>query len=326
MGGDFAPRNVILGALGALRESGNRFEVVFVGPEAMIREELQQARPTDHSYEIVDASQVVEMHDSATAVLKQKKNSSISVGITLHKEGKVNAFVSAGHSGAVMSASTLVLGRIQGISRPTIGTFFPSAKGTCLVLDAGANVDCKPQHLFEFGLMGSVYTTAMFGIDRPAVGLLNIGEEESKGNEVVREAYNLLKQSRLNFIGNVEGRDILQGRAHVVVCDGFIGNVLLKFGESVPTFFKNILKQATGKNLWKKFTGLMVRPTLRTALKSLDYEEYGGVPVLGVNGVSIIGHGKSTPKAIKNMILRADEMARRNINDLIQKALATSTQ
>ena len=325
MGGDFAPRNVIEGSLAALRESNNRFEVIFIGPESTITQQLQDFRGNDLLYRIVDAPEVVEMHDTALAALKSKKNSSITVGMTLHRDGGADAFVSAGHSGAMMSASTLVLGRIEGIGRPTIGAFLPSEQGVCLLLDAGANVDCKPQHLFEFAIMGTIYINEMFGIANPTVGLLNIGEEPSKGNDVVKEAYKLLEQSKLNFIGNLEGRDILQGKAHVVVCDGFVGNIILKFGESVPSFLKARLKQYTATSVFKKTVGLMMRGTLRTALKSLDYEEYGGVPVLGVNGVSVIGHGKSTPKAIKNMVLSAEEMVRKNINRRIQETLASAT-
>ncbi len=325
MGGDYAPQNVLAGALEALRDTQNRFHLLFVGPESRLRSELRQMNGEHQlSYEIVDAPQVIDMHDPATAAVKQKRDSSISVGMTLHKEGKADAFVSAGHSGAVMSASTLILGRIEGIARPTIGAFFPTHHGVCLLLDAGANVDCRPQHLFEFGVMGSIYSTAMFGITRPAVGLLSIGEEGSKGNDAVKEAHGLLRQSSLNFIGNVEGRDILQGKADVIVCDGFVGNILLKFGESVPGFFKHRLKAAAEKSLFIKLMGLAMRPALRPVLKSMDYEEYGGVPILGVNGVSILGHGKSSPKAIKNMILRAEEMFKKKINEQIYAALTTA--
>jgi glycerol-3-phosphate acyltransferase PlsX len=245
--------------------------------------------------------------------------------MTLHKEGKADAFVSAGHSGAMMSASTLILGRIENVGRPTIGAFLPSERGVCLLLDAGANVDCKPQHLYEFAVMGSIYSSQMFNVRNPATGLLSIGEEPTKGNEVVKETHKLLSQSKLNFIGNVEGRDILSGKADVVVCDGFVGNVILKFGESVPSFFKSRLKQYASGSLIGTLMGLMMRKTLRAALKSMDYEEHGGVPVLGVNGVSIIGHGKSTPKAIKNMILKAEEVVKKNVNQKIQEALATGT-
>jgi phosphate acyltransferase len=264
------------------------------------------------------------MDDPATAGVKQKKDSSISVGMTLAREGNAEAFVSAGHSGAVMSTATLILGRIEGISRPTIGTFFPSQKGFCLIVDAGANVDCKPQHLYEFGLMGSIFCREMMRVENPRVGLLNIGEEETKGNDLSREAYKLMVDGKFNFIGNVEGRDVLGGKADVVVCDGFLGNVLLKFGESVPGFLKSKIKQAAEKNFLVKIAGLLLKGALRSVFSSMDYEEHGGVPVLGVNGVVIIGHGKSTAKAVKNMLLRAEEMVRRKINQRIQEAIETA--
>ncbi len=326
MGGDFAPRNVIEGALEAVREAQGRFGVILVGPSEILLREHAPVLTANGAIEILDAPQVVEMHDPAMAAMKQKRNSSITVGITLHKEGKADAFVSAGHSGAVMSTSTLVLGRIEGISRPTIGTFFPTERGTVLLLDAGANVDCRPQHLLEFAVMGSIYTTEMLGLRKPAVGLLNIGEEDSKGNEAAKEAFALLKESTLNFIGNIEGRDVLKGKADVVVCDGFVGNILLKFAESVPGFFKTRLRATAMESLTGRLAALLVRGTLRKAMKSMDYEEAGGVPILGVDGISIIGHGKSSPKAVKNMIFRAEEMVQKKINAKIQEALAVTVK
>lgn len=325
MGGDHAPLNVVTGSLEALREVSNRFEIVFVGPESVIDSTLQ-ATPgcANLAYTLVHASQVVQMEDGATSALKQKKDSSIVVGMTLLKDREVDAFVSAGHTGAMMSASTLILGRIPGVGRPTIGAFLPSQSGKCLLLDAGANVDCKPQHLYEFAVMGSIYTREMFGIERPAVGLLSIGEEETKGSDVVKEANQLLKKSDLNFIGNVEGRDILGGKAHVVVCDGFVGNVLLKFGESIPGFFKAAVKKYSRENLYRTLVAMIMRSPMRAVFRGMDYEEEGGVPVLGVNGVSIIGHGKSSPKAVKNMILRAEEMVGKNISLRIQEALSSA--
>lgn len=322
MGGDFAPRNIVAGALDALRETGNRFEILFVGPENPVAGVLNDlGGGLNLRYRVIPARQVIDMHDPATAAVRQKKDSSIAVGVTLQTEGRADAFVSAGHTGAVMSASTLILGRIEGVSRPTIGAFFPSVNGVCLLLDAGGNVDCKPQNLYEFAVMGSIYAAEMFGYRNPKVGLLNIGEEDTKGADAVREAHGLLKNSSLNFVGNVEGGDILRGNAQVVVCDGFVGNVLLKFGESVPGFFKHAVKQHLKKNVFSMLSGALVKGSLRGAMKSMDYEEYGGVPVLGINGISIIGHGKSTPKAIKNMILKAEEMVQKNINGRIKQAM-----
>ncbi len=325
MGGDFAPQNVVLGAVETLRETNNRFELLLVGSESALHEELRRGHANGLAYRIINTSQVIDMQDSAMTALKQKKDSSISVGITLQKEQKADAFVSAGHTGAVMSASTLILGRIEGVGRPTIGAFMPTERGVCLMLDAGANVDCKPQHLFEFAVMGNIYVKEMFGIERPTVALLSIGEESSKGNSVTLDAYQLLSTSNLNFIGNVEGRDILKGRANVVVCDGFVGNVILKFAESVLDVLKSKFRNYAATNIVRKMTMGLTYGALKGVLKDFDYQEYGGVPLLGVNGVSIIGHGKSTPKAIKNMILKAEEMVRRNINQRIREAIVASS-
>jgi glycerol-3-phosphate acyltransferase PlsX len=325
MGGDFAPRNNVAGAFEALRDAHDRVEIIFVGRETIIKEALNEfpAAGANSGYSIVDAPDIIDMHDEGAASVRKKKNSSIAIGLNLQKEGKADAFLSAGHTGAVMSATTLILGRIEGVARPTIGTFFPTERGVCLLLDAGANVDCKPQHLYEFGVMGSIYVHQMLGLESPTVGLLNVGEEESKGTEAVREAFALFKSGKVNFIGNVEGRDILQGGADVIVCDGFTGNVILKFGESVPGFMKNVIGKHVRKNPLAMLLSGFIRGTLRSALKSMDYEEFGGVPILGVNGTSMIGHGKSTPKAIRNMILAAESMVKKNINGRIREALAT---
>ncbi len=324
MGGDHAPKNVVEGVAQALREANNRFEVILVGKEDTVRTELQRCGADSLAYSIVHASEVIDFHDAPVAALKTKKNSSIVVGINLHKEGKADAFVSAGHTGAVMSASTLMLGRIEGVARPTIGVVFPSERGICLLLDAGTNVDCRPQHLLEFAIMGSIYTNYMFQYPNPTVGLLNIGEESSKGDERTLEAYRLLSRSKLNFIGNVEGRDILKGKAQVVVCDGFVGNVVLKFGESFLDILKKRIRDYASKSLFKKIWVSLMYSTLKKLLKDFDYQEHGGVPLLGVNGVSIIGHGGSTQKAIKNMIFKAEEMVTKNINQHIREALATA--
>lgn len=326
MGGDFAPANEVAGAVEALRQANNEFEVILVGKEEQIKEQLSARNAGGLSYSIVNADEVITMEDSPTAALKHKKNSSLAVGMQLHKEGKADAFVSAGNTGAVLSASTLILGRVKGVSRPTIGAFIPSEQGVCLLVDAGTNVDCRAQHLYEFGVMGSIYAKKIFKYENPTVALLNVGEEKSKGTEVVQEAYKLLASGNVNFIGNVEGRDILKGKAQVVVCDGFVGNIVLKFGESVPSFLKSRLKQFASQSLMKKLIIGISRNSLRASLRDMDYEEHGGVPVLGVNGVSIIGHGGSTPKAIKNMIFKAVEVAKSQINKHIEEALALPSQ
>ena len=323
MGGDFAPVNEVLGAVEALRQTGSRFEIVLIGKEEAVKAELAKAGSGVLPISVVDAKEVIDMHDSPVVALKQKPNSSLVVGMSLHKERKVDAFVSAGNTGAVTAASTLMLGRIPGVSRPTIAAIFPSETGPTLVVDAGAVTDCKPHFLFEFGVMGSIYSEYMFGKKNPRVGLLNVGEEETKGDERAKEAYGkfIAGKSKVNFIGNVEGRDILKGKADVVVCDGFLGNVLLKFAESVPTFLKVKFKNYADEGPVQKLLMGLLRNPLRKIFKDFDYQEFGGVPLLGVNGVTIIGHGSSTPKAIKNMILRAEEMVNRKINYHIEQSL-----
>ncbi|MFN0157448.1 MAG: phosphate acyltransferase PlsX [Bacteroidota bacterium] len=326
MGGDYAPENVVAGAIDALRETRGRFAINLVGQREKIEPLLHDAKKrSDWSPElctIVHASEVISMNDAPNAALKTKKDSSITVGVNLHREGKVHAFVSAGNTGAVLSASTLILGRIAGVGRPTIGAMIPTTSSPCLLLDAGANVDCRAQHLFEFAVMGSIYLSSVLGKNNPTVALLSIGEEDTKGNEVSLETHSLLRKSKLNFVGNIEGRDILHGKVDVVVCDGFVGNILLKFGESVPGFLKVKFTRFASQGILNKLMVLFARKGMRSVLKELDYQEHGGVPLLGINGVSIIGHGGSTPKAIKNMIYRAEEMVRHGVNTRIQEAMA----
>jgi phosphate acyltransferase len=324
MGGDFAPAREVEGTLAALKETNNAFEVLLVGKEPELRAELQKNRAEGFSCSIVPATEVITMEDSPTAALKQKKDSSLAVGIRLHQEGKADAFVSAGNTGAVLSATTLILGRIKGVSRPTIGTFLPAEGGLCLLVDAGTNVDCRPRHLFEFAVMGSIYYSLVTKKERPTVALLNVGEEKGKGTEVVNEAYKMLEVSNLNFVGNVEGRDILKKKADVVVCDGFVGNIILKFGESIPGFLKGRLTRFANESIVQKLVVGLAKGTLKNALKDFDPNIEGGVPVLGANGISIIGHGSSTSTGIKNMILRGVELARFQLHNHIEKALSAS--
>jgi glycerol-3-phosphate acyltransferase PlsX len=328
MGGDFAPVNEIEGSLLALRDKGNEIEIILVGKRVEIEQELKKipGHADVTGIEIVNASEVVTMHDSPTDSLRTKPGSSISVGLNLQKEGKADAFISAGNTGAVMAASVLRLGRIKGVGRPSIGSEFPTEKGRTMVFDVGASVDCKPNHLLEFAIMGSIYMKCIFKVGNPRVALLNVGEEKSKGDELTIEAYSLMerasKEGRLNFAGNAEGRDILSGEYDLIICDGFAGNVVLKFAESVPGFLKTKFKDYAGKGLMNKIKVGMMRGTLRNIMKEFDYQEYGGVPLLGVDGVSIIGHGKSTPLAIKNMIRRAVEVIRNKVNEKIKAELS----
>jgi glycerol-3-phosphate acyltransferase PlsX len=323
MGGDYAPEREVAGAIEALHASGGRFDIVLVGDEVAIRRQLKAQNADQFPFDIVHASQVVTMDDSPTAALKQKKDSSLAVGMRLHKEGAVDAFVSAGNTGAVLSAATLILGRIKGVSRPTIGTFIPTELGPCLLVDAGANVDCRPQHLYEFAVMGSIYVQLVRHKEKPSVALLNVGEEEKKGTELAQSTHKLLSSSSLHFIGNVEGGDILKANADVVVCDGFVGNILLKFGESVPVFLKKRLRKFADRGVIHKLAVACALWPLRASLRDMDPNEEGGVPILGVNGVAVIGHGGSTPKGLKNMLLRASEVAASKINEQIEQALVS---
>lgn len=323
MGGDFAPKNEVAGAIEAARFHGDAVEVVLVGKEAEILKELGEA-PLPNIL-VLHASDVVGMADEPSQIVKHRRESSLYVGIDQVRTGLADAFVSGGNTGAVMATATMMCGRIPGVSRPTIGSFFPTSTGRAtLVVDVGANVDSKPKFLYDYAVMGSEYCKHMLGIAEPRVGLLNVGEEKSKGTEVVREAYELLSKSALSFIGNVEGRDILRGTTDVVVCDGFEGNIVLKFAESVLPFLRGRFKAYAAKGLLQKLLLGIVRPVLKGALAGMDYQEYGGVPLLGVNGVVIIGHGSSTPAAIANMIHRAVEMVTKDVNGNIRMALETT--
>jgi glycerol-3-phosphate acyltransferase PlsX len=328
MGGDQAPGVVVEGALEAVNESPRRISVILAGRRQAVESEIEKhgTRGSEAlvagQLRVAHADEVIEMHDAPNSALKTKKNSSIAVGLALHHSGRADAFASAGNTGAVLSASTLILGRIRGISRPTIGALLPTVKQTpCLLVDAGANVDCRARHLYEFGLMGSAYVAAMFGTRRPAVGLLSIGEEDVKGNEVSLETFRMLKDGRVNFVGNIEGRDLLKGNVDVAVCDGFVGNILLKFGESIPSFLKAKFTRYASQGPREKLVALVARGGLRSVMQEMDYQEAGGVPLLGVNGVSIIGHGGSSAKAIKNMIVLAARTVEQDVNGKIQDSL-----
>lgn len=315
MGGDFAPQNIVTGAIEAYHAKKD-FQLYLIGKTEEILSVIKSNQLSFDEKFIIHSDQVIEMGDSPTSAIKSKPDSSIVKGAQFVKESKADAFVSAGNTGAMMSASTLIMGRIPGVGRPTIGAEMPNVYGTCYLYDVGAGKDARPSHLFEYAVMGTIYAKEMGGIKNPTVGLLSMGEEEGKGNEVSNDAFNLLKNSNLNFIGNVEGRDILTKQVDVVVCDGFVGNIILKFGESVPKLLKHLLTNTAKDSFFDKLKVGISKGTLKKALKSLDYQEHGGVPLLGVNGISIIGHGSSSSKAIMNMVLKAREMHKK---DLIKK-------
>ena len=321
MGGDFAPTNAVLGAIEAFNENKN-FDLYLVGRENKILEVLSTNNISFSSEFIIKADEIIEMGDSPASSLKTKPNSSIVIGAQFVRDKKADAFVSAGNTGAMMAASTLIIGRIPGLGRPTIGAEMPNINGICYLYDVGASKDSKPNHLFEYAIMGTIFAKEMGGVSNPKVGVLSMGEEEGKGNEVTESAAKLLKESKLNFIGNVEGRDILAGSVDVVVCDGYVGNIILKFGESVPKLLKHLLGQTAKKNFFDKLLIGLSKNTLKKSLRSLDYQEYGGVPLLGINGISIIGHGSSSIKAIKNMVLRANEMHQKNLVKKMTNAIS----
>lgn len=324
MGGDFAPVNEVAGAISAFGEGTHdkNVEIIFVGKEDKIEEAISRFDKKDLKYSILHADDVVTMDDDPTEILKKKKNSSLYKGLELHAGGGADAFISVGNTGAVLSSATILLGRIQGVSRPTIGSFFPTVNPLpSLVLDVGANTVCKARYLYEFAVMGSIYTTQILGVENPKVGLLNIGEEKSKGTDSVREAHKMLSESQLNFIGNVEGRDILLGSADVVVCDGFTGNIILKFAESVFPFLKAKIKAFADKSFKNKTMTALAKPSLKKIFSEFDYQEYGGIPLLGVNGVVMIGHGKSSPKALKMIMYKTIDIIHREVNKKIEIAL-----
>lgn len=324
MGGDYAPKNEILGAVDAMNETKD-FKLILVGDKQKILKSAEEQKISLDEKLIYHSSQVIEMHDKPTEAIKSKPDSSLVIGAKLVREKKAHAFVSAGNTGAMMAVSTLIMGRIEGVGRPTIGASFPTAKfpKKCTVFDAGASVDSKPQHLFEYAVLGSIFSKEMYNVENPTIGLLNVGEEESKGNELTFTTQKLLKNSKLNFIGNVEGRDILNGSVDVIVCDGFVGNIILKFGESVLTLLKTRIKDYAGKGIINKLKALVVKSVLKATLSDMDYQTHGGVPLLGVNGISIIGHGSSSPLALKNMILRAKEMYDKQLIKKFEEALRT---
>jgi|SRR4030095_872207 phosphate acyltransferase len=320
MGGDNAPLSEVAGAVDTIRNNPD-INIILVGIQEKIEKELKEFSYEHSRIKIVHTDEIIEMHESPTEAIKKKPNSSLITGLKLCRQKEADGFISAGNTGAVMAASLFTLGRIANVSRPTIGSEFPTEKGTTIVFDVGANVDCKPVHLLEFALMGSVYANHIHDIPNPTVGLLSVGEEKTKGDILTTEAHELLEKSGLNFVGNVEGRDVLKGDVNVIVCDGFVGNVILKFAEGVLGFLKAKFQEFANKSILNKARVGLAYGTLKNILKDFDYQEYGGVPLLGVNGISIIGHGRSSPKAIMNMILKAEHMARAKINNIIAEKI-----
>jgi glycerol-3-phosphate acyltransferase PlsX len=324
MGTDSAPGPEVAGAVQAAREGFAK--VVLVGPQDVLERELHRWDAKGLPIDLVHASEVVTMEDAAAKAFRRKRDSSIRVAARLVRDHQADGLISAGNTGAVMTTAKIVLGTLQGVVRPALAQVFPTSQGTAAVLlDVGANVDCKPHHLEQFAVMGEVYYRVIFGVERPRVGLLSIGEEEHKGNELTRESLALLKRLPVNFIGNVEGRDLYNGRVEVVVCDGFIGNVALKISEGLVETVSTLLKNALSSTMSAKIGYALSRNAFRKFRKQVDYSEYGGAPLLGVQGVCLICHGGSNANAIKNAIRVAAEFAEGGVNEKIERDLAATT-
>lgn len=322
MGGDNAPAVEVAGAVAAARRWG--VDIVLVGDRARLEAELGRHNTTGLSVGIHHASEVVGMHDSASDAVRKKKDSSIRVAFELVKQGRAQAVVSAGNSGATMAAGMFVLKRVRGIERPAIAAIMPNLVDQTMVLDAGGNVDCRPRHLARFGLMGAVYSHKVLGKKRPRVGLLSNGEEESKGNELTRETHALMRASQLDlfdYVGYVEGRDIYNGSVDVVVCDGFVGNVVLKTSEGLAEALASMLRKEMENSFLAKIGYVFARPAFKRFRRKIDYAEYGGAPLLGIAGTGMICHGGSNEKAIANAVRLAADYIRKNVNQTLEDAL-----
>lgn len=317
MGGDNAPGEIVAGALMAV--GGLGVELTLVGQTGAIRNEMQGTAEVK-GLRIVEAPEVIEMDEHPTDAVKAKPNSSINVGLRMVKEGKADAFVTAGNTGASMAAALLTLGRIKGIGRPALATIFPTGEGRLtMLLDVGANADCRPIHLVQFAYMGAAYMERMFGVSNPKVGLLSIGEEDSKGNQLTIEVNQALRASRLNFIGNVEGKDLTRGVCDVAVMDGFTGNVVLKTAEGMAEMLFTELRKAVELTPWNKAAGLILMSELRKVKRRLDYAEYGGAQLVGVDGIVVIGHGRSNARAVFSAIRAARDAVNNKVLDTLRE-------
>jgi glycerol-3-phosphate acyltransferase PlsX len=319
MGGDYAPEAIVEGAVQAAEEYGT--SIILVGPKDLVGKELEKYKTTHLDIEVRHASQVVDMHDQPSFALRRKKDSSLHIAINLARNGDADAAVSAGNTGAGMAIGLVACRTLEGVDRPALATAFPNINGATVVIDIGANVDCKPIHLLQFAVMGHVYAKELLRIDDPRIGLLSIGEEDTKGNVLTKEVFEPLSKTNLNFIGMAEGRDVFNGRVDVVVCDGFTGNVVLKVSESLAKTILLLLKEGFTKNWRTKLGYLLVKPAITQFRKRTDYTEYGGAPLLGLNGVVIISHGSSKARAIKNAIRVARESVELQIQEKIAETM-----
>lgn len=319
MGGDNAPVVEVEGAIQSVEEFG--YDLILVGDKERIEKELAKYKDYSDKISIVHASEIIAMHDPAAISVRRKRDSSIVVGMDLLKKDKADAFVSAGNTGAVVCAATLSLRLLPAIERPGIAVTIPNLVGTSIIIDVGANIDPKPIHLLQYGIMADAYSRYILNKQNPTVGLLNVGEEESKGTEFIKEAHTLLSESKLNFIGNIEGRDIYSGKTDIVLCDGFVGNVVLKVSESVVDTIVQLLKREIKSNIIATLGAALSSSAFNVLKKKMDYSEYGGAPLLGVDGRCIISHGSSNAKAIKNAVKFAGEFVRQDVNKHIVEEL-----
>jgi phosphate acyltransferase len=320
MGGDHAPLVNVDGAIAAAREFG--ISSLLVGRRAELEPLLEDAGFSGPEIELVDAPEIVTMDDPATAAIRRKRQSSIRIAADCVREGRAAGLVSAGHTGAAMVVAKMVIGTIEGVDRPALATVLPNLTGHCLLLDVGANPDAKTAQFKEFAVMGSIYAELAFGKKKPSIGLMSIGEEDSKGTDETKEAFKILEATGLNFVGNVEGRDVFNGTVDVIVTDGFTGNVILKVSESLSEMVEQLLREEIKRTLQASVGFLLSRSAFRRFKSRLDYSEYGGAPLLGVKGCVIIGHGRSSAKAVKNAIRFAAEFARQNLAEKIQAQIA----
>ena len=319
MGGDNAPAVEVEGAIQAVQEFGH--DLILVGDETRIKKELERRSFLSDKITLKHASEVIEMYDPAALSVRRKRDSSIVVGIDLIKKEQADAFVSAGNTGAVVCAATISLRLLPGIERPGIAIVIPTLNGTSMIIDVGANISTKPMHLLQYGIMADAYSRYLLGKANPSVGLLSVGEEESKGTEFVKESHTLLSESKLNFTGNVEGRDVYAGKVDIILCDGFVGNVILKISESVADTIMQLLKREIKANFLASIGAVLSSSAFNELKRKMDYSEHGGALLLGVDGRCIISHGSSTPKAIKNAIRVAAEFVKQDVNKHIIEEL-----
>ncbi|HCG04387.1 MAG TPA: phosphate acyltransferase PlsX, partial [Desulfovibrio sp.] len=324
MGGDFGPSVVVPGAIEAARDKG--IALLLVGDQAKVQAELAKLPLDGVAYDIVHASEVAGMDEKPSDILRRRKDASIQVACRLVRDGQAHGIVSAGHSGATVACGMFIMGRIPGVDRPALASIMPTEKNPIVLLDVGANVDCKPHHLFQFGLMADAFARDLLGCDSPRIGLLSIGEEEGKGNTQVKEAYELFKlaQNGINFVGNVEGRDIFSGEVDVVVCDGFVGNVALKLSEGLSSSLGRVLKRELLSGLLPKIGTLLAKSAFRRFAQFVDYAEYGGAPLLGLQGIAFVCHGKSNAKAVRSAVKLAATFVEKKTNERLIKAISAN--